>query len=314
MNMCHKLAASGVLLSGLSYISVRRNDMRVILSVAALLLITTMPYSLRSQTPSDVSPRETSCGDKSAKILILGTYHMGNPGQDALNIEADDVLLPKRQREIGDVVEALARFKPTKIAIESAYRDPYWTGRYEKFLRGEYKLGRNEVEQIGFQLAKRLNHSTLYPVDFPMWMNGLTPSEREMPKVKPSPSPTPEAKDAKAHPPLPPYLAKHEELMRTATVSEILRHMNSDQYIQPSHAGYMEMLLPTGSIAIYEQTDLVTNWYKRNLRMFTNINRITEFPGDRILLIVGAGHLKILRDFAIDAPYFCLAETNTYLR
>jgi hypothetical protein len=257
---------------------------------------------------------ETACDDKSARILILGTYHMSNPGQDAINLEADDVRSPKRQREINEVIEALARFKPTKIAIESAYRDPYWTTRYQKYLRGEHALGRNEIEQIGFQLAKRLNHSTLYPIDFPMWMNGLMPNEMEAPKVKPNPSPTPAVKEEKSNPPLPPYLARQEELMRTASVSEVLRYVNSEQYIQPSHAGYMRMLLPTDSIAIYGQTDLVTNWYKRNLRMFTNINRITDFPDDRVLLIVGSGHVKILRDFAIDSPYFCLVETNRYLR
>jgi hypothetical protein len=54
-----------------------------------------------------------------AEILILGTYHMANPGHDILNMSADDVLSPKRQAEIGELLEALKRFKPTKIAMES---------------------------------------------------------------------------------------------------------------------------------------------------------------------------------------------------
>ncbi len=33
-------------------------------------------------------------------IMILGTYHMDNPGSDAVNFEADDVLTAKRQREL----------------------------------------------------------------------------------------------------------------------------------------------------------------------------------------------------------------------
>ena len=42
----------------------------------------------------------------------------------------------------------------------------------------------------------------------------------------------------------------------------------------------------------------VANWYKRNLRIFANINRITEPGRDRVLVIIGAGHLKLLKEFA----------------
>ena len=51
-------------------------------------------------------------------VMILGTYHMANPGGDAVNFEADDVLAPKKQRELQQLVKPLARFRPTKIAIE----------------------------------------------------------------------------------------------------------------------------------------------------------------------------------------------------
>ena len=52
-------------------------------------------------------------------IMLLGTYHMANPGVDAVNFEADDVLALKRQREMQQLIEQLARFNPTKIAIEA---------------------------------------------------------------------------------------------------------------------------------------------------------------------------------------------------
>ena len=49
---------------------------------------------------------------------MLGVYHMANPGRDIHNMRADDVLAPKRQAEIGQLVEVLKRFRPTKIAVE----------------------------------------------------------------------------------------------------------------------------------------------------------------------------------------------------
>lgn len=278
--------------------------------IAALIIVITFG-GIHAQTPAGASPKDHSCSGKAAKIMILGTYHMDNPGQDAINLQADDVLGAKRQREIAELVERLARFKPTKIAIEAPYRNAIWPDRYRKFMAGEHKLGRNEIEQVGFQLAKLLGHRIIYPVDFPMWMNGLLPNEIEQPKVSPTAAPEVKAPELKRA--LPPHIAKTEELMRTATVIEILKYLNSEAYVRADHAGYMEMLQSNEGVAIYGRTDLVTNWYKRNLRIFTNINRIMEFPTDRILLIVGSGHVKILSELSMDSPQFCLVEVNSYL-
>ena len=48
-------------------------------------------------------------------LMILGSYHMHNPGKDLVNFEADDVLAPKRQAEIKQLVRQLKKFKPTKV-------------------------------------------------------------------------------------------------------------------------------------------------------------------------------------------------------
>src|SRR5215211_6323958 len=53
-----------------------------------------------------------------AQVLVIGSYHMSNPGLDVVNIKADDVLAPKRQREIEELATKLAAFKPTKVAVE----------------------------------------------------------------------------------------------------------------------------------------------------------------------------------------------------
>jgi hypothetical protein len=258
-----------------------------------------------------ISSKEISCTDKSAKIMILGTYHMDNPGLDANNTDADDVLLPKRQSEITELIENLARFAPTKIAIEAPFSaKASWDNSYKKYLNGELKLGRNEIHQIGFQLAKRLNHKTIYPVDYPMLMSGLKYDEVDFSKARPNPPAA--SNDAKS---LPPPLSEEDKLLRRSTVAEFLRYMNTEEKVLNSHGeNYLRNIAPADSVVIYEKADQVSNWYKRELRIFSNINRITEFPNDRILLIIGAGHLKIQRDFALDAPQFCLIETEPYLK
>ena len=34
------------------------------------------------------------------EVMVLGTYHMANPGLDLANVKSDDVLKPQRQKEL----------------------------------------------------------------------------------------------------------------------------------------------------------------------------------------------------------------------
>ena len=257
------------------------------------------------------SEREHSCAANASQIMIMGTYHMNNPGLDTYNLKADDVLIDRRQKEIDEVLGRLQRFNPTKIAFEGQYNEDYWTSRYKEYLAGTYQLGRNEIEQIAFKLAKRLGHAAIYPVDYEMWMDGRVPAEIADPVVKPKPSQP--ANAGPAEPP-PEWIKQREELFKKSTVLEYLRFLNSDEARRPDHASYMDMLLPDNTDSPYGRADLVTNWYKRNLRIFANINRIAKSPGDRILLVIGSGHETILADFARSSTYYCLVSAEDYLK
>lgn len=59
--------------------------------------------------------------------------------------------------------------------------------------------------------------------------------------------------------------------------------------------------------------DAGTRWHNRNLRIFANLQRITESEEERILFIVGSGHLPILRFLASASPEYEMVEPATYL-
>jgi len=54
-----------------------------------------------------VVPAFSQSSPPRAEVLVLGVYHMANPGHDLFNTKADDVLAPKRQAEIAEVIAAL---------------------------------------------------------------------------------------------------------------------------------------------------------------------------------------------------------------
>ena len=48
-----------------------------------------------------------------------------------------------------------------------------------------------------------------------------------------------------------------------------------------------------GAEGAYPGPDHVTAWYNRNLRIFANLQRLAAAPDERILLVIGAGHVRI---------------------
>jgi hypothetical protein len=206
------------------------------------------------------------------------------------------------------VVNRLASFRPTKIAVEAPYRSTAVPDRYKQYVAGSYALSRNETEQIGFRLAKQLGLPGVTPIDFPMFMSGQVPSELDL-------TPAPEALKKGASATAPPReLSAREKLLRASTVSEYLLMLNADSSMKADHAGYLNDIKKRSAPAIYERTDQLTNWYKRNLRMFTNLNREVEHGQDRVLVVVGSGHLTLLRQLASAASYYCLVEPSVFLR
>ena len=95
--------------------------------------------------------------------MILGTFHMSNPGRDMHNARIEDVLTPKHQADLARGVNGLAKFKPTRVMVE-------WDAgptdeRYAKYLAGTLDPSRNEVVQVGFRLAKQAGLPRVEGVD-----------------------------------------------------------------------------------------------------------------------------------------------------
>ncbi len=237
-------------------------------------------------------------------VLVLATSHMANPGRDVFNSQWDDVLTEKRQQEIRQFVNLLKRFKPTKIAVEAPFGSVKLEERYGLYLRGEYQLMSNEIDQIGFRLAKELNHQKIYAVDaegdfdigrvfaFAAANNQQEMVDRAMEIGKRE-------------------VAKTNKKIQTGTVTEIFKFLNDQQRINEGHQAYM-MLSRIRNDKEYPGVDLLADWYKRNLKIFSNIARITESKNDRILIIIGAGHAKLLQQFIEDSGEYNWERADKY--
>jgi Family of unknown function (DUF5694) len=72
-------------------------------------------------------------------------------------------------------------------------------------------------------------------------------------------------------------------------------------------------LMDFGKDENYVGTDVMKDWYERNLKIYTNITRITEGKNDRILVLYGSGHSFLLKQFLHDSGRYTVVEANKYL-
>ena len=240
-------------------------------------------------------------GQEKVQVTILGVHHFHNPGADMFNIHQDNIKSPRRQKEVLDLVEDLIAFRPSKVLIEKVYGDTMQQHLYEAFLkhRDETKLSENEKEQVGFRVAMRLNHSNIYPFDYRQGMN-LQELEK-LAQTKPE-----VAKEFRGMmEEMGTFIQSVNDTLQLSTVKEFLVYMNLQESVDLNHQIYLRMLRMTGEDS-YGASEAVSAWYGRNIRMFYNLNRITDFDKsqERILIIVGQGHKAILQDLIEDAPYY----------
>ena len=180
-------------------------------------------------------------------VLVVGMYHMNNPGRDQHNLEADDVLAPKRQAEIEEFVRMLAEFKPTKICLEIPYsiendevgkaerrKDPGYNARYPEYLRGELEESANEIYQVGFRLAKLLGHERVYAVDAKAPHGGYRWNAVEAFAGENGLQPIIDAGDALSNA----MMKDSQEMLGRMTVSEYLHEHNQPQNILAMQRAY----------------------------------------------------------------------------
>lgn len=222
-----------------------------------------------------------------AEVLVLGTYHMANPGHDLVNMKADDVLAPERQKEVQQLVEVLKRFHPSKIAVEADVGDERIPKAYADYVAGRHKLTRNEIEQIGFRLGKALGQSTIYPTD----ADGDFPFQRVVDYAKANgQSSDLDAMLAATRK----EVAAQGDYLASHTILQMMLLLNSDEHVARD-MGFYYRAAEFGEQGDWAGADLVAEWVRRNLRIYTNVMQLIDSPDERVLVIFGAGHLGWLR-------------------
>lgn len=245
-----------------------------------------------------------------ADFLMVGSYHMANHNRDVFNTKSDDVTQPKRQREIAEIARLVERYKPTKVMVEiDTGKQDQIDREFTESCAGKRPLSRDEVEQLGYRIACDMKLPGVIAVNW----NDLGPIRDEdsvdyLKAIERNGQQQVRAENMRIgtvqH-------AADQAVLDHGTIGDMLRRLNSPQWLRENALAYFRIGM-YGSQADPAGANWVMLWQGRNLYIFNNIVRHTS-PGDRVLVIYGAGHGNELRRYANDSGMYRVHDTEQWL-
>jgi len=245
------------------------------------------------------------------QVMVLGTYHFGNPGLDLHNVKVDSVLTPAKQAELADVAARLAKFNPTKIAIEAlSDRADLGTKKFAEFTPEKLAANPDERVQIAYRLAYKLGQKVVYGIDEQSDTIDYFPFDKVDGYVKAHGQ---TAALARLQEDVEQMVKQMEAAQKTKPIRLMLADQNEPAQVLSGHQKFYYGLLAFGDLKEQPGAELNAGWYQRNAKIFAKLVQIAR-PGDRVLVAFGAGHTFWLRHFVQNTPGFELVEPNLYLR
>jgi hypothetical protein len=102
------------------------------------------------------------------------------------------------------------------------------------------------------------------------------------------------------------YLASH-------SILQTLLYMNADDRVAEDVALYYRQA-HFGEPGDWAGADLVSDWFRRNMRIYSNVVQLADSPNERVLVIFGAGHLGWLQHNFASNPSFRLRKLVDFVK
>lgn len=241
------------------------------------------------------------------QLLIVGVAHFDSPARDLVNTEVADVLESRRQQELTHLTDRLAAYGPTHVVVEwPKSRQSELDTRYGEFRAGRYALGRSEVDQIGVRLAARAGLAAVHAVDW----NGFPPGDIAEYDWHAYAKATDQGDRVEAI--RAPTSSRDVQPLREQPLEQWLLELNAPASLANKHRVYFDYVM-FGDDTRQPGSNWVGHWYARNLRIFSNLVRLSSDPMAHIVMVYGVGHAYLLRQFAQESGAFTVVDLREVL-
>lgn len=289
--------------------------MKIKFTLAFITFITIISCNNRIERDIKENKKTESSVSSKIKVLNFGTFHFGKTS-DAHKTEFDEEN-KERQKEVREISKMIAEFQPTIILVESLPENNDKLNKlYNEFLKNPSELDtkNGEISMIAFDVARLSNIDSLYGIDNHMGYNyGVGDYIERNPDLENSIDPKTYLQITnnpfKDHP----EMAKTQENYENLSLLQKLRFINNPIYLDHSINANADKLLYVGVDDGFEGADNAAIFYHRNMKIFSNLNRIKMNKDDRVFILMGAAHTAFLKEFINRSPKFEMVNTLEYL-
>ncbi|WP_300672457.1 DUF5694 domain-containing protein [Soonwooa sp.] len=251
-------------------------------------------------------------------VILIGTFHFNNPGLDAAKVKERNILEQSNQNDLNQIVKTLkSSYKPDKVFVENPFEDRKTLDkRYDLYKQGKayYKadtmkyafdkrmLNENEIYQLGFRLAKEAGNQKIYSIDYPSDMN-LGALENKI-----SLNPSLSMLDFQTR--IKQLSESSNACLSESRLQKTFKCLNTDERYSENKGLYISFFNKINKAPDFYGSQLVADWHKRNLIMYSYIQNQIEKGDKNIVVIVGYGHAAMMYDFFKNDTQFNIINLN----
>jgi len=256
------------------------------------------------------------------EVLLVGTFHFHNPGADMIKVNDFDIRSATSQNELEVITDKIKAFVPDQIFVEWDYNDQkgldslyqlYVKGEYDSYIKKKYKEEKrykshtlNETVQLAFRAAKKAGLTKLNAIDYPMDL----PGDTAMGAIKAAgqESLLKEIGMVSAG-----IAKEYNDKMATLGLTGFLLDLNSEADRKRNAGFYLKTFNLGGNLNDFAGSFLVAEWYRRNLYMYSQVQKQTAPSAKKIMILLGAGHMAMIKPFIETEDHFKIVELKDIL-
>ncbi len=276
------------------------------------LLYLTIAFLFTSTYAQQLDSKDTSTD---LEILLVGTFHFQNyhpeNNQDVAQTDVLDVLSPKIQKELAYITDQIAAFAPDKIFFEYPFaKQARLDSIYNSFDQNyTIEKHRSEDYQLAFRTAKKLNHQKIYGCDYRDAQFPFKEMISEMKKAKQNELIDQFMGELKS------WENEYNVMIRQhQSLKHALLYLNNDENRNRDVNFYSNLAIQGGTTDQFSGVTIASEWYRRNLMMWSYIQKRIETGKDKkIMILLGSSHIAILKQFINLNPKWKTVALKTLL-
>lgn len=230
------------------------------------------------------------------QVLLVGTSHWGNYQQadlDVVQAEEIDILSDQYQSQLDEIVSKIVEFNPTKVFVERTVKyQPKLDSLYNLYKTSDWgKKKRNETIQLGFKIAKKLDHNKVYGIDY---RDTSFPYDSLIKVMKTTHQ---ESLLTKFENEIKTIEKEYNELVNNKIpLKDILYYHNNKNRRKFDLGWYISQATKVGKVDNHIGAFLASEWVKRNIYSYSIMQKYTTPEDDRIMVLMGASHIAVFEN------------------